>query len=345
MVRTPILSSFQYPGSRVSSGLFQKLGSDYFNDGGGSPQHPALAQGGKGPGDEPTPESTNREALMRLLGFGLGTAGIGAAARGIAAIPDMLDPAGSGALPAGGLRPTVMRVAVPRLINGDDTTRKRRSSLLKFSEEKGWGNWLAGNTHTNYLDKPWFMPAMLAAGSGGLYGGWKLTDKLLDQRRKAESDEALDTAKKHYRKALLEQYSSDTPGIKTGEAADSLAVDLDKLYTLTKQSGFLNDAAGRGTGAYLTLAGLLAGGAGLGTYNYAKARSPEERLAKAIKQREKLRWATRPPEIYAVSSPTNVRVSPFGAKDEEEGADETTPSAKIAAAQQETAQIAAMYKP
>lgn len=273
-------------------------------------------------------DGSNTAALKKILALGLGAGGIGMAARGVAGLQDLFRKP-EYTSPPGGMRPAVVRVAVPQFPQEEEDPRaRRRGPLLKRSD---------------FWSRPYVIPGVMAAGAGGLYGGWKLADKLLDDRRKADSDDALAAAKKRYRQALLEQYSADTPGL---QKASSLAEDLDKLYNMTKQAepsaeepwwsrgggdSMLGSAKGVGLGAYGALAALLAGGAGIGTYNYLKARSPEERLAKAIKQREKLRWATRPPEIYAVSRPTPVQVSPFGstggeAQDSGEG------KAKIASA-------------
>ena len=69
--------------------------------------------------------------------------------------------------------------------------------------------------------------------------------------------------------------------------------------------------------------------------------SSDERLAKAIREREKLRWATRPPEIYAVAKPHPVKLqtqmpnSTYSPGTEE---DEATVK-KLAA------EVASLYKP
>lgn len=100
----------------------------------------------------------------------------------------------------------------------------------------------------------------------------------------------------------------------------------------------LGNVGSTATGAYLALAGLLAGGTGLATYSWAKSRSPAERLAKAIKTREQLRWASRPPEIYAVTRPQPVKIKStqppmdeFGRASQED--------------EDDVRKIAAMYKP
>jgi hypothetical protein len=186
--------------------------------------------------------------------------------------------------------------------------RRPFSALFKEPETPGPGvsDFLAGRTHANETAKPWFWPAAIGAAGLGGYGGYKAIDQVLGGLHKRDKQRDLEEAKEEYRKALVEQYSPE--GVKAGAAQDELNRDLSELYTLYKQAGGLWDTAGTATGAYLALAGLLAGGTGLATYNWAKSRSSDERLAKAIKQRERLRWATRPPEIYAIARPAPVKL-------------------------------------
>lgn len=68
--------------------------------------------------------------------------------------------------------------------------------------------------------------------------------------------------------------------------------------------------AGKGLGIYGTLAGLLALGSGTAAYKFTKDRSTNKLMEDAIKQRERERWARRPPEIYAI--PTPVRLTRGG---------------------------------
>jgi hypothetical protein len=116
------------------------------------------------------------------------------------------------------------------------------------------------------LSKPWFMPSVVGAATLGTLGGYKAVgaglDTMEDQRRKNE----LEDAKREYRNALVEQYNADK------RASDNPATLLDNVADkFIKQAGW-GELVGAGTGAYLTLAGLLAGGAGYGTYNWVKDR-------------------------------------------------------------------------
>lgn len=183
------------------------------------------------------------------------------------------------------------------------------------------GSWTA-----NHFSKPWFLPAAIGATGLGLYGGYKGVRGILNSRRKADREAELLQAKKEYRDALVDQY---TAGSKTAGAADDLAHDLEEL-SQEKAAGGLADVGGTTLGAYLAAAGLLAAGAGAATYSYTKSQAPESRLAKAIEQRERLRWTTRPPEIYAVSrakQPQALKAE----EDEQELAGKTpVPTSKLA---------------
>lgn len=304
------------------------------------------------PGDE-----TNPEALRQILGLGLTTFGLGATGRSLLGLKDMF--AKSFKRQRASVRPAVVEVNVPHVVEEDEEERPkpRRASLFKTGQRvyvppgtdtsSASGPTLLdkamGRTHSNIPSKPWYIPAATAAIGGGLFGGYKLVDTLLNKVHKQDKDKEMEEAKEEYRKALIEQYTPDSPAIKRG-SAEGIQEDLDKLYMMYKKADF-NDLAGKSVGTYGALAMLLAGGSGLATYNWVKSRSPEERLATSIRQRERLRWSTRPPEIYAVTKPSPVRVS---SKEDrpKDTFNEATPETeeeirKISSA----SKIASLYKP
>ncbi len=288
-------------------------------------------------------DATNPEALKKVLGLGLTGLGVGAAGRSLLGLRDMYAKAFSHRpAPAA---PAIVEIGVPTVTEDDEeedakrNARMRSPTLFKSSAGrasepvntgmmpdaypehatasplKAFVDFWKGRFHENVSSKPWFMPAAFGAGVGGLYGGYKAVDSLLDSAHRADKDRELEDAKNEYRKALVEQYSPVSPAVKRADHETTLSEDLDTLYELNKQAMFeeaketAKNVGGTLLGGYGILAGLLAGGTGLAAYNWTKSRSPEERLAKAIKQREKLRWSTRPPEIYAVTKPLPVRMS------------------------------------
>lgn len=207
---------------------------------------------------------------------------------------------------------------------------------------------------TNPMEKPWYLATALGLSGAGLYGGYKLADLILDWRRRRDAAKEIEEAKEDYRKSLLEQYDVDRP-TKRASADPDLAEDLDALSEFVKTAAlpdwmpnWLKGKLGLATNMYLPIAGMLALTAGLGAYHYAKRRSPEERLAKAIKQRERLRWAVRPPEIYAVPEPLQrVRAEePSDLVDEEKvAATSTTGYTQVDKEANQTSKIASLYKP
>jgi hypothetical protein len=315
-------------------------------------------------------DASNAAALKSIGGLGLAALGGGMTARALLGFRELFDKAL--AKRKAPQKPAVVEVGVPEVVEDEEeqeAARPMRAGLgPKFAEKRAllehinkipgfagfselfkgdqaqpsWWDWLKGRTHENWTSKPWFPAAAMTAGIGSAYGGYKALDSAMNTLDRGSRQQELEEAKEEYRKALIEQYSADSPSIKRSAARSELAKDLDELCQLYKEGeGTINDVGGFIAANYLPLAGLLAGGTGLATYNWAKSRSPEERLAKAIKQRERLRWATRPPEIYAVTKPTPVRLSSQaqdtfrpGTKEDEEIVN------KVAASE-----IAAWYKP
>lgn len=272
-------------------------------------------------------DASNREALKRIIGLGLVSAGIGAGGRSLMGMRDLL--ARQFRKKPKSTRPAVVEIGVPTIGNDSDKIAEAPAYYIPPDvslEEKAkttWLDWLLGRTHEGMWSKPWTGAAAAGATLGGLYGGYKLIDSGMKALNKRDRQRELELAKEDYRKALIEQYEPDAQTVKKSEdLSENLSEDLSKLYQLTKEAGFWNNLAGKGVNFYLPLAMLLAGGAGMATYNWTKARSPEERLARAIEQREKHRWAVRPPEIYAVTKPQPAKVvseeDRFNLPDEEE---------------------------
>jgi hypothetical protein len=250
---------------------------------------------------DPAADASNMDALKQVLALGGIGLGAGAGVRALTGFRDML--ARSMAAKRRVTRPAVIEIGVPQMPKMAEDVGYTPSLHIPTQAQEikpdsaGWADWFAGRTNVNKWEKPWFLSAALGAPALGIYGGYKTMDSMINAAQKRDRVKELDNAKDEYRKALLEQYAAN--GIKGASEKSELAKDLDTLVDLVKQADYLSTAANM----YLPLAAILAGGTGLATYNWTKSRSPEERLAKAIKQRERLRWAARPPEIYAVAKP------------------------------------------
>ncbi len=280
-------------------------------------------------GEEYPGDATNPAALKRILQLGLASFGVGAAARSITGLRDLVSKPLQRRRPP--RTPAVIEVGVPTVEEEENgEVKPPRRSLFKFGGDKeppyfvppidkshfetkapGFLSYLLGRQHANEFAKPYVIPGATLAGLGGLYGGYKAVDLLSNYLHKRDRSSELEAAKDDYRKALVEQYTPDSSTVKRSALAsnnNSLGAELDDLYRLVKKAD-LHDLGGMGTGGYLTLASLLALGSGAGMYNWAKSKSPNAGLAEAIKQRERLRWASRPPEIYAVTKPVPVKVT------------------------------------
>lgn len=210
-----------------------------------------------------------------------------------------------------------------------------------FDPDAGGGGWLSGHgaSPTSDLGKtqmPWYVPAVGAGVVGGSIGGYKLMDWIMNKKRKSDLKGELDDAKKEYQEALVDMYDPKRIKLlKRGSAAESLARDLHELATLMTKSansamnpsdtwtdaaakrldGLLpttnlrqgaNSAAGTGLGAYLALAGGIGLGSGYLAHQYFSKTDPNKALAEVVKKRERERWATRPPEIFAVPTPVSM---------------------------------------
>jgi hypothetical protein len=181
-----------------------------------------------------------------------------------------------------------------------DVMKEEKEKEEKEKEEKESSSigqtaadFMKGDFASTTAGVPWAMPAAVAAGAGGLYGGWKLQDWLMKKQREKEMDDELTTAKDDYTRAL--------GAMQFGKGAEegSLAADLDELYNrYEKQAATGGDILGQLAGMYLTLAGgsaLLAGGAG---YGIGKTRRRRELLGKAQKQRRREQTKKRPNPLF-----------------------------------------------
>ena len=181
----------------------------------------------------------------------------------------------------------------------------------------GSPSWVSGTGFKNVESVPWALPAASMAFLGGTYGGHKLVKSLLKSRRKKEIQKRLQEAQKEYEEAMLSQYDPaklrKITGFKTASASTPLDACFDLLFTGTKpvqeklaavkKAVNLNELLGQGAGLYLTGAGLLGLGSGVGMYKYLESRSKAKLLRDALKQRALLKSLSNPAEIYVSPQP------------------------------------------
>lgn len=219
-----------------------------------------------------------QNALKRIGGVMAATAGVGAGARGLMGIYNLL--AGTKAMPSG---PAVVQVPYP----------EEEEAEMKAAE-----SFMRGDYAKDISGIPWVMPATLLGGLGSLYGGWKGMDYILDNQRKKKLDEEVARAKGEFEAALTAQY--DKQGSDLGRDLDAL---YDDVMSLTKQGIDWSHHAGQMAGAYGTYAGLSGLIAGLMAYQAANKRSRQALLQKAQQRRARRQQQQRPPVIFATPVP------------------------------------------
>jgi len=158
----------------------------------------------------------------------------------------------------------------------------------------------------------WVYPAAATVGLGGMYGGWKAIDGLMDSRREKEQDDELESAKTQFRQALMSPKQAENNEL--GRELDGLfdevkeAADNPNLLKQADLKSILNQSANV-YGLYALLAGGMAGSY---AYNKSKGSSNPEVLQKALKRRRRMQVAARPDSIR-----TEVTLPPRLKEDED----------------------------
>jgi hypothetical protein len=207
---------------------------------------------------------------------------------------------------------------------------------LKYAEDKqasgGRGqtrSWPMGGDAKNLMQIPWFPPAAMAAGLGGIYGGWNIFDKLMDERRESEQEQELENAKLQFSQALQGPTGAKTAGDnELGRELDGLfdeikqAMENDDLMSDLTKSANWGGPLGQAAGLYGIYALLAGGMAGNYAYNRAKKRTGPKVLEEAMKRRKRQRAATRPAPVLT---------APFQAppKDEKEEKPQAAPTGML----------------
>lgn len=189
------------------------------------------------------------------------------------------------------------------------------------------GGFLDGGEAATKSGIPWYGPAMLLGGLGGLGLGWKGMDKVLDARRQKQMDGELESARQQFHDALLSQYdkpvslhpelmksksAADATMVKVGEELDAVydkylaAMAAEEKQPTEKRALDLSNMAGQaagGYGMYAALSGLLTGSL---VYDKMSKRSRGSVLNAALKKRQRRRFMQQPTEIYAQPEPVPV---------------------------------------
>lgn len=172
------------------------------------------------------------------------------------------------------------------------------------------GKLLTGWGAKSPKDMPWAYPAGAAAVGAGLYGGYKLTDWLLDKARRNEVDSELEQARREYQEAMMGQY---------GQKAAS-PDPVDELYDVAEKRAFLGGVVGPAVGLGLLGMGTVGLGSGVAAYNWGRKQSKSKALEEAIRRRQEALFAQAPRPIMALPVPHDAGgpAAMPGEEDEEE---------------------------
>lgn len=296
-------------GNEVSPGMLGRLGL------GGAPLA-ALAGILGGDKDRSIAERGSR-AVTRTSGAllgGLGGGGIGAALGGMVGKKP-------GAIVGGSLG------GLLGLGRGDAWAGKPVADFITTDKSRllpKQAGFLDGDNATTKGGIPWYGPAMLMGGLGGLGLGWKGMDKVINSRRKKQMDGDLETARSQFHDALLSQYakpvemhpeligekkSSDDTMVKVGQALDDLFVKFtaamadEEARPSEKRSFDMSNLAGQAAGGYGMYAGLSGLLTGAMVYDKMNKRSRRSVLDSALKKRQRRKFMQQPTEIYAQPEP------------------------------------------
>jgi hypothetical protein len=240
------------------------------------------------------------EYARQLMQLGLAGLGGGAAARAAMGFRNL----GRPAIPTPFISPgpSAIEIHIPTQGNAEDPDLETPTdeANLKFADIgstiPGWD--FVANQVAKVLPEGEFarnvskVPLPVMAAGAGLAGGWSLTDWILDKRRKDKLKDELETAQQDYTDALGSQYMQS----KQAGDVNTTGELLDNVFDQLTKQGLVSEALG----AYLLTAATLAGGAGYGTYQWAKGRSDAALLAKAQKERARKLWNRVPQPVYAV---------------------------------------------
>ena len=241
-------------------------------------------------------EALRQQSIREILNVGGVGFGLAAALRGGQGLFNMLSRGGKKLPTRAGVAPLPVKY-------------RPSVDISEAEEEKtaSFFDWLQPEGITEQRGVITDFPGKLLAGTAGAYGGWKLMDKLLDQRRRQELDDEVEDARRDFQRAMTSQYKEGSES-ELGNALDEL---FGKLHKQADGLGdwvpnFLKpspDTKGTAMGMYGTYAIPSSILGYLVIKGLTDKGSTKERLEKAQRNRAMKRQRLRPAELYAIPSP------------------------------------------
>ena len=153
---------------------------------------------------------------------------------------------------------------------------------------------IGGWNEPNLMQKPWAWAPTGAALGGGLYGGWKLTDYLLDKTKNMEQESELEAARKDYEDALASRRKIASAG--------ATSSPLEILADRYEKRALLNEGLGLG----LLGLGAIGLGSGVGAYNWTRSLAEDRAVEEAVKRRQAQIAEQAPSPVMAIPTPVPV---------------------------------------
>jgi hypothetical protein len=258
------------------------------------------------PSGEDVAEAAHAKAQRDMLYMALASLGAGAGFRGLQGMHNLIKRTGGDdedekkkdKVTAYAPRPVETTIPVAKF--GSDEAPASHIKQALFGVGDYIANLFSGKHATKPSDIPYYWVGMPTLGVGGLYGGYKGVDYLLDRQRREEQEEELESAREEFRRAL--QSRARAP--KTASDAETdLGFQLDRLYDhIEKHAAFREKQAvmGQMAGAYSLYAVLSSLLTGVWMHEMTKKRGRRALLEHAQKKRLRQQFSVRPPEILAV---------------------------------------------
>ena len=206
--------------------------------------------------------------------------------------------------------PLVVRVPVP-----DEEKRAQAAPASPYAAARSF---LVGDHARTIHEMPLALPAFSATLAGGLYGGWRLADSLVDRNRKTQLARELSRVRARYNKALGLGPGDEKNDQKQASAEDTSGLTV--LYQRWKQAGSpppekVAGIVSSNADDYLGPVGAVVGSVGApllavgGTsallgYALARRRGPHSIVSRARREYENDMQRQRPPAILAIPERT-----------------------------------------